>query len=126
MLASSKGKLSNRSNLSNRLRISEGQFYEAHQQLRVISARYVKASSPASAVEILSSGACLLLNAGQGGSGGDLGLLMLDIYIKSEFPPDAENKARALKVLRAFRSDLRIRKHAWRKRAVGRRRWFLL
>jgi golgi to ER traffic protein 4 len=50
----------------------------------------------------LSSGACLLLNAGQGGSGGDLGLLMVDTFVKGSIPPDAENKARALKVLRAF------------------------
>jgi golgi to ER traffic protein 4 len=43
-----------------------------------------------------------LLNAGQGGSGGDLGMLMLDVYGKASLVPDAENKARALKVLRAF------------------------
>jgi hypothetical protein len=68
----------------------------------VISARYVKSSDHAAAIDILSSGASLLLNAGQGGSGGDLGLLMLDVYTKAELVPDSENKARALKVLRAF------------------------
>ncbi|KAF2095249.1 DUF410-domain-containing protein [Rhizodiscina lignyota] len=83
-------------------KVKEGQFYEAHQQLRVIASRYTKSSQHDSAIEILSSGAQLLLKAGQGGSGGDLAMYMLDVYNKAEVKPDAASKARILSVLRAF------------------------
>jgi hypothetical protein len=83
-------------------RIEEGQFYEAHQQLRVIAARYVKQGNNDAAINILSSGAGLLLKAGQGGSGGDLCLFLLDVYTKAEIKPDAATKAKLLSLLRAF------------------------
>ena len=73
-------------------RISEGQFYEAHQQLRVVASRYVKAYNWSAAVDILYGGALALLKAGQGGSGGDLGLYLLDVYGKGEIPVGAEEK----------------------------------
>lgn len=65
-------------------RISEGQYYEAHQQLRVVASRYVKSSDWESAIDILYSGALALLKAGQGGSGGDLGCFLVDVLGKSE------------------------------------------
>jgi len=65
-------------------RISEGQYYEAHQQLRVVASRYVKSSDWDSAIDILYSGALALLKAGQGGSGGDLGCFLVDVLGKSE------------------------------------------
>jgi hypothetical protein len=83
-------------------RIEEGQFYEAHQQLRVIAARYVKQGNNDAAIDILSSGAGLLLKAGQGGSGGDLCLFLMDVYTKAEVKPDAATKAKLLSLLRAF------------------------
>ena len=86
-------------------RIAEGQFYEAHQQLRVIASRYTKASDWASATSILHSGALSLLQAGQGGSGGDLCIFLLDVYNKGEVKVDAESKGRLLGLLRAFPKD---------------------
>jgi hypothetical protein len=83
-------------------RIKDGDFYEAHQQLRVISARYTKQENWDAAIDILSSGAKALLDAGQGGSGGDLCLLLLDVYGKAELKPDAKSKARLLTLLRSF------------------------
>jgi hypothetical protein len=83
-------------------RIEEGQFYEAHQQLRVIASRYVKSSSWDAAVDILSSGAQLLLKAGQGGSGGDLCLFLIEVYNKSGAKPDAASKAKLLSLMRTF------------------------
>jgi hypothetical protein len=62
----------------------------------------VKQNNTDAAVDILSSGALLLLNAGQGGSGGDLGLFLLDVYSKAEIKPDAASKAKLLSMLRAF------------------------
>ena len=74
------------------LRIAEGQYYEAHQQLRVIAARYAKQSDWSSAVELIYGGALALLKAGQGSSGGDLCLLLVEMLNKGEVEPEAENK----------------------------------
>ena len=70
--------------LSSTSRISEGNYYEAHQQIRTITARYVKASDWDSAIDVLYSGALALLKAGQGGSGGDLGCFLVEVLGKSE------------------------------------------
>lgn len=91
-------------------RIAEGQYYEAHQQLRVIAARYTKASNWDAATDILYNGAQALLQAGQGGSGGDLCILLLDVYHKSEVKPDAASKGKLLSLLRAFPKDEPTRK----------------
>ncbi|KZF21299.1 DUF410-domain-containing protein [Xylona heveae TC161] len=85
-----------------RQKIEEGQYYEAHQQLRVITSRYIKQENYASAIDILSSGALALLNAGQGGSGGDLSMFLMDVYNKAELKPDSGNKGRLTDLLRAF------------------------
>lgn len=83
-------------------KISEGQFYEAHQQLRVVASRYVKQGNWAAAIDILYGGALALLKAGQGGSGGDLCLYMVDVYGKGEVDVGAESRGKLLALLRAF------------------------
>ncbi|KAI9722078.1 MAG: hypothetical protein M1828_004892 [Chrysothrix sp. TS-e1954] len=83
-------------------KIEEGQFYEAHQQLRVIASRYVKQSNYDAAIGILFNGAQLLLQAGQGGSGGDLCVYLLDVYKQAEVKPDAASKGKLLTLLRAY------------------------
>ncbi|KAF2181812.1 DUF410-domain-containing protein [Zopfia rhizophila CBS 207.26] len=83
-------------------KIEEGQYYEAHQQLRVIASRYVKQNNTAAATDILFSGAQSLLKAGQGGSGGDLCIFLLDVFNKAEVKPDAGSKGKLLSLLRAF------------------------
>lgn len=65
------------------LRIAEGQYYEAHQQLRVIASRYVKAENWTAASDVLFEGAIALLKAGQGGSGGDLACFLVDVFDKA-------------------------------------------
>jgi hypothetical protein len=91
--------------LANSARIAEGQFYEAHQQLRVIASRYTKAQDWDNATSILYSGAQSLLQAGQGGSGGDLCIFLLDVFNKGEVKPDASSKGKLLGLLRAFPKD---------------------
>jgi hypothetical protein len=91
--------------LANPTRIAEGQFYEAHQQLRVIASRYVKAQDWDNATSILHTGAQSLLQAGQGGSGGDLCIFLLDAFNKGEVKPDASSKGKLLGLLRAFPKD---------------------
>ncbi|KAF2012696.1 DUF410-domain-containing protein [Aaosphaeria arxii CBS 175.79] len=91
-------------------RIAEGQFYEAHQQLRVIASRYVKQSNWPAATDILFQGAQSLLKAGQGGSGGDLCIFLLDVFHKGEIKPDAASKGKLLSLLRAFPKNEPTRK----------------
>lgn len=71
-------------------RIAEGQYYEAHQQLRVIASRYVKAANWPAATDVLFEGAVALLRAGQGGSGGDLGLFLVNVFGKAEWRVEEE------------------------------------
>lgn len=88
-------------NLSCHYRIASGAYYEAHQQLRVIAARYIKQSNYDAAANILSGGAKALLQAGaqQGvsASGGDLAImLVLEVYNKAgwEVADDETGKER--------------------------------
>ncbi|KAI1377419.1 DUF410-domain-containing protein [Hypoxylon crocopeplum] len=91
-------------------RISEGQFYEAQQQTRVVAARYTKASNWDAAINIIYNVAQSLLKAGQGGSGGDLCVLLVDIYKQAELKPDSVTKGRLLTCLRLFDSEEPTRK----------------
>ena len=71
----------------NPLSLAQGNFCEAHQQLRVITARYLQAHDYTSASDVLYNGALLLLRAGSRGSEGHLALVLLsDVYVKDEHP----------------------------------------
>ncbi|EED12514.1 DUF410 domain protein [Talaromyces stipitatus ATCC 10500] len=102
-------------------KIAAGSYYEAHQQLRVIAARYLKQSNYDAAAEILTGGAKALLRAGsqQGASasGGDLAImLVVEVYNKAEWEiglDDAESrgrKKRLIELLREFPPDEPSRK----------------
>lgn len=91
-------------------RIAEGQFYEAQQQTRVVAARYIKAKDWPAATDILFNVSSSLLKAGQGGSGGDLALFLIDVYKQAELKPDAGNKGKLLALLRTFDSEEPTRK----------------
>ncbi|KAJ5921535.1 hypothetical protein N7466_009861 [Penicillium verhagenii] len=104
-------------------KIAAGAYYEAHQQLRVIAARYIKASNWDAAAEILAGGSTALLRAGaqQGAaaSGGDLAImLVVEVYNKAEWEisgraDDGESrsrKKRLIELLREFPSEEPTRK----------------
>ncbi|WYZ38781.1 hypothetical protein EsH8_III_000695 [Colletotrichum jinshuiense] len=91
-------------------RIGEGQFYEAQQQTRVVAARYIKAANWPAAIDILYNVAQSLLKAGQGGSGGDLCVLLVDVFKQAELKPDAASKGKLLTCLRLFDSQEPTRK----------------
>lgn len=91
-------------------RITEGQYYEAQQQTRVVAARYTKAANWTAAVDILYNVALSLLKAGQGGSGGDLCVLLVDTYKQAELKPDPATKSKLLTCLRLFDSEEPTRK----------------
>lgn len=91
-------------------RINEGQYYEAQQQTRVVAARYTKAANWTAAIDILYNVAQSLLKAGQGGSGGDLCVLLVDTYKQAELKPDSASKGKLLTCLRLFSSGEPTRK----------------
>ena len=62
------------------------------------------------AIDILCEGSLSLLKAGQGGSGGDLGCYLVDVFEKAEKSVDAENKGKLLSILRAFPPEEPTRK----------------
>ena len=70
----------------------------------MVSARYVKQEKWNDAVDILFSGAQSLLKAGQGGSGGDLCLLLVDVYEKAGTIPDAGSKGKVARDLKSSAS----------------------
>lgn len=76
----------------------------------MIASRYVKQENYEAAIEILDSGAQLLLKADQGGSGGDLCIFLLDVYKKAGIRVESSNKTRLLVLLRAFPSGEPTRK----------------
>ncbi|KAH7363102.1 hypothetical protein B0T11DRAFT_329105 [Plectosphaerella cucumerina] len=91
-------------------RIGEGQFYEAQQQTRVVAARYIKASNWDAAVDILYNVAQSLLKAGQGGSGGDLSIMLVDVYKQATLKPDPANRGKLLTLARLFAAGEPTRK----------------
>jgi hypothetical protein len=83
-------------------KIQEGDFYEAQQQTRVAASRYIKTQNWPAAIDILYNVSQSLLKAGQGGSGGDLCNMMVDVYKQAELKPDSPAKGRLLTCLRLF------------------------
>ncbi|KAG0638191.1 hypothetical protein HOY80DRAFT_968622 [Tuber brumale] len=80
-------------------RIEEGAYYEAHQQLRVVSQRYIKAHNYDAAIDILCSGAEALLKAGQNSSGCDLCLMLVGVYKTGNIAPSATSRARLIQLI---------------------------
>ncbi|KAK2811844.1 hypothetical protein FQN50_001882 [Emmonsiellopsis sp. PD_5] len=97
-------------------KISSGAYYESHQQLRVIAARYIKAANYNAAADILAGGSKALLKAGaqQGAaaSGGDLAImLVLEVYNKAEWGVEVEGRReRLIEILREFPPEEPTRK----------------
>jgi hypothetical protein len=94
-------------------RIAEGAFeeqYEAAQETRLVAARYTKQANWAAAVDILSNVSQALLRAGQGGSGGDLAVLLVDVYRQAGQKPDGASRGKLLTCLRLFERDEPMRR----------------
>ncbi|KAK1760809.1 Golgi to ER traffic protein 4 [Echria macrotheca] len=89
---------------------AEGEQYEAQQETRLVAARYIKAENWPAAIDILANVSQALLRAGQGGSGGDLAVLLVDVYRQAGIKVDAASKGRLLACLRLFDSEEPTRK----------------
>ncbi|CAN6627138.1 golgi to ER traffic protein 4 [Trichomonascus vanleenenianus] len=85
-----------------REKIESKQFYEAHQAVRTIAARYIRQKAYNDAIEVLYTAAKQLLEAGQPGSGSDLLLYMISVYHTAETPVDNESRARVSQLVQMF------------------------
>ncbi|CAK1547154.1 unnamed protein product [Leptosia nina] len=70
--------------------VNAGQYYEAHQMYRTLYFRYLNQKKYDDLLKLLYSGAIVLLERDQQGSGADLAILLLDVLTKSETKPSAE------------------------------------
>ncbi|KAJ1979044.1 hypothetical protein H4R34_002988 [Dimargaris verticillata] len=97
--------MSSRLLVSAQAQIAAGEYYEAHQKLRTLANRYMKAgavSRPSEAnvqktIDLLCGGASALLDQGQTTSAADLILYVLDIYTKYRVP--SSEGSRSVKLL---------------------------
>ncbi|KAJ2703751.1 hypothetical protein FB645_003772 [Coemansia sp. IMI 203386] len=79
--------------------LTDGNYYEGHQELRAIASRFVKQKKPLRAIEFLYLGALELCQYNQYGSVADLSSFMINIYIDEKIPVTLENKERIYDIL---------------------------
>ncbi|KAJ8036905.1 Golgi to ER traffic protein 4-like [Holothuria leucospilota] len=86
--------------------VEEGKYYEAHQMYRTLYFRYMAQNKHAEAIELLYSGATLLLEHKQYGSGADLSLLLVEVFQTSKATVDDDNIAKVSKLFQLIKRDL--------------------
>ncbi|QSL66765.1 hypothetical protein MERGE_001151 [Pneumocystis wakefieldiae] len=90
--------------------LDDKQYYEAHQLLRTIVNRYVKACQYVSSIDLLYDASKQFFKEGQFASGSDLALYMIKIYNMMELRPDTSSKTRLLDILYLYGSSEPTRK----------------
>lgn len=80
-------------------RIGAQEYYEAHQAVRTVVARYVRQKKWSDAVDTLYSSALLLADANQVGSVCDLVQYLLTVYASGSIPVDSISKGRLAQVV---------------------------
>eukprot|EP00124_Ichthyophonus_hoferi_P005921 Ihof_evm2s1045 gene=Ihof_evmTU2s1045 len=88
-----------------RASVERGDYYEAQQMYRTVYFRYMGLEKYGDALQLLQSGATLLLKAGQYASGADLALLILDIYTQTHTMVNEESIARIRAVFPLLPAD---------------------
>ncbi|XP_002735673.1 Golgi to ER traffic protein 4 homolog [Saccoglossus kowalevskii] len=71
--------------------VEAGSYYEAHQMYRTLYFRYMAQKKHAEAIELIYSGANVLLTHNQHGSGTDLCMLLIEVLNTSNTAPAADN-----------------------------------
>ncbi|RKP09912.1 hypothetical protein THASP1DRAFT_3220, partial [Thamnocephalis sphaerospora] len=90
--------------------VEEGKYYEAHQMYRSVCNRYVKAKNYDKAVRLLASGARVLLDHEQYGSGVDLALYLVEVYASAEFPVDKKRLGLIVELIDRIPTNVQSRK----------------
>ncbi|CCH41899.1 hypothetical protein BN7_1438 [Wickerhamomyces ciferrii] len=86
-------------------KIAEGDYYEAHQTLRTIANRNVKAKAYTDAIELLYIAAQILLKSSQPATGSDLTSYLLEVYTESQTPVDSNSKSKIIQLISLFPSQ---------------------
>ncbi|XXG39811.1 hypothetical protein AAC387_Pa01g0676 [Persea americana] len=82
--------------------VGAGNYYEAQQMYKSISARYAAAQRYAEALDILQSGASIQLRHGQVTCGAELAVLFVEILVKGKFECSQETLERVRKIYQDF------------------------
>ncbi|KAK9282621.1 hypothetical protein L1049_010839 [Liquidambar formosana] len=82
--------------------VNEGNFYEAQQMYKSISARYIAVERYSEALDILQSGACIQLKHGQVTCGAELAVLFVETLVKGKVPYDDETLDCVRKIYKKF------------------------
>ncbi|KAJ3410662.1 hypothetical protein HDV05_003518 [Chytridiales sp. JEL 0842] len=82
--------------------VKDGNYYEAHQMYHSVCQRYMKQKKISDALQLLHSGAMMLLKYDQVGSAADLAQRMLDIYESEGLAVNDENKNRIYDIFHIF------------------------
>ena len=80
-------------------RIEAGDYYEAHQTLRTIANRYVRAKKYDESIDLISHAASAFLKSKQGGSGSDLVFYLLEVYELASIPCTDASVSRLIQLL---------------------------
>ncbi|KAJ2494768.1 hypothetical protein GGI11_008708, partial [Coemansia sp. RSA 2049] len=82
-----------------RQNLTDGNYYEGHQELRAIAIRLVKQKKHSRAIQLLYLGALELCQCNQWGSVADLASFMINIYVEEKLPVTDDNKERVYGIL---------------------------
>lgn len=85
--------------------VEDGNYYEAHQMYRTLYHRYMSQKKYAEAIEMIYSGASLLLQHNQHMSGADLSLLLVEALEKTEGAVSKENIRRLGRLAKGLPSE---------------------
>jgi golgi to ER traffic protein 4 len=89
--------------------IDKEKAYEVGQELRRLVAR-CPPHYWSTAIDTIYDVSQAILKAGLGGEGGDLAVLLIDVYKQAQLKPDAASRGKVLALLRLFASDEPTRK----------------
>eukprot|EP00123_Amoebidium_parasiticum_P011154 comp20541_c0_seq1/m.26341 comp20541_c0_seq1/g.26341 ORF comp20541_c0_seq1/g.26341 comp20541_c0_seq1/m.26341 type:complete len:311 (-) comp20541_c0_seq1:186-1118(-) len=89
--------------------VERGDYYEAHQMYRTVYFRYMGQEKYGDALQLLLSGATLLLRAGQVASGGDLALLLVEVYVQTHTAVNEESLGRIKQIFPLFPPEDHLR-----------------
>jgi len=98
---------------------ADGKFYEAQQLYRTLYSRAVAAKRFADAASLVHSGVLQMFSHGQGNSGGDLAMLLLDSYTKSESKVTADKIQTLVGVFNGFPKGSEEVKQSFMKHAIA-------
>lgn len=92
-------------------KISDGDYYEAHQTLRTIANRNVRTKSYTDAIELLYHAAQILLKSSQPATGSDLTSYLLDVYNEAQIQVDSSSRSKIIQLLSLFPPEEPTLKH---------------